>query len=190
MNCLKCENFWRTDIDESKCDCCHCRECQEEGKEKTEWKHTFIARLTDGIALTTATAPFLANALWKTLCTNAMTSLWCGMREMITFAEASAEDVRLAPTPTNSQPMMSPAVTVATITNTIHQPRSNPWLFSVPQTGVPARIWICQVISAFFCENAADPNNRSYSRNSTGRGGTSRPEFPTGIPHMQIFCYF
>ena len=36
MNCLKCENFWRTDIDESKCDCCHCKACQEKGKEKSE----------------------------------------------------------------------------------------------------------------------------------------------------------
>jgi hypothetical protein len=26
MNCLKCENFWRTDIDEAKCDKCGCAE--------------------------------------------------------------------------------------------------------------------------------------------------------------------
>ena len=24
MNCLKCDNYWRTDIDESKCDKCGC----------------------------------------------------------------------------------------------------------------------------------------------------------------------
>ena len=24
MNCLKCENYWRTDIDEDKCDKCGC----------------------------------------------------------------------------------------------------------------------------------------------------------------------
>ena len=32
MNCLKCENFWKTDIDEAKCDKCGC----EENGEKEE----------------------------------------------------------------------------------------------------------------------------------------------------------
>ena len=32
MNCLKCENYWRTDIDENKCDKCGC--------ETTEQKET------------------------------------------------------------------------------------------------------------------------------------------------------
>ena len=30
MNCLKCENFWRTDIDERKCEKCGC--CGKEEK--------------------------------------------------------------------------------------------------------------------------------------------------------------
>ena len=34
MNCLKCENYWRTDIDESKCDKCGC------GAETNEQKET------------------------------------------------------------------------------------------------------------------------------------------------------
>lgn len=34
MNCLKCENFWKTDIDESKCDKCGC------GTETSEQKET------------------------------------------------------------------------------------------------------------------------------------------------------
>ena len=24
MNCLKCDNYWKTDIDEAKCDKCGC----------------------------------------------------------------------------------------------------------------------------------------------------------------------
>ena len=29
MNCLKCENFWKVDIDEAKCDKCGCEEEEE-----------------------------------------------------------------------------------------------------------------------------------------------------------------
>ena len=29
MNCLKCENFWKTDIDEAKCDKCGCDTSKE-----------------------------------------------------------------------------------------------------------------------------------------------------------------
>ena len=32
MNCLKCENFWRTDIDEAKCDKCGCEQKESEVK--------------------------------------------------------------------------------------------------------------------------------------------------------------
>ena len=35
MNCLKCENYWRTDIDESKCDKCGCETTQKETEDKT-----------------------------------------------------------------------------------------------------------------------------------------------------------
>ena len=38
MNCLKCENYWRTDIDESKCDKCGCKAettTQKETEDKT-----------------------------------------------------------------------------------------------------------------------------------------------------------
>lgn len=38
MNCLKCENYWRTDIDESKCDKCGCEAettTQKETEDKT-----------------------------------------------------------------------------------------------------------------------------------------------------------
>ena len=33
MNCLKCENFWRTDIDECACDRCHLRATTTEESE-------------------------------------------------------------------------------------------------------------------------------------------------------------
>ena len=37
MNCLKCENFWKTDIDEAKCDKCGCDTPKEsEDKENGE----------------------------------------------------------------------------------------------------------------------------------------------------------
>ncbi len=38
MNCLKCDNYWKTDIDEAKCDKCGCgaetAKTQEEGGKK------------------------------------------------------------------------------------------------------------------------------------------------------------
>ena len=34
MNCLKCENYWRTDIDETKCDQCCCETTHKEREEK------------------------------------------------------------------------------------------------------------------------------------------------------------
>ena len=37
MNCLKCANYWKTDIDESKCDICHicpCTEAKESEKDE------------------------------------------------------------------------------------------------------------------------------------------------------------
>lgn len=37
MNCLKCPNYWRTDIDETKCDQCGCDTPKEsEDKENGE----------------------------------------------------------------------------------------------------------------------------------------------------------
>lgn len=35
MNCLKCDNYWRTDIDESKCDRCGCQEEPKESEDKS-----------------------------------------------------------------------------------------------------------------------------------------------------------
>ena len=32
MNCLKCENFWKSDIDETKCDKCGCTTEKKEEK--------------------------------------------------------------------------------------------------------------------------------------------------------------
>jgi hypothetical protein len=44
MNCLKCENFWKTDIDEAKCDKCGCgaetNKAKEEGRKKDEKAHS------------------------------------------------------------------------------------------------------------------------------------------------------
>lgn len=44
MNCLKCENFWKTDIDEAKCDKCGCSvetsEAKEEEGKKDEKAHS------------------------------------------------------------------------------------------------------------------------------------------------------
>lgn len=34
MNCLKCPNYWQTDIDETKCDKCGCETTSEESEEK------------------------------------------------------------------------------------------------------------------------------------------------------------
>jgi hypothetical protein len=158
---------------------------------KVRWESTFIARLMAGIALTIPTPPFLASVLWKTLCTNVMTLRWCGTRVMTTSVTENAEVVKPATTPTRTQPTRSHSATAVIITDTIARGlRINLSLFGVPQTGVPARIWICQVISTFFCENAADLLKRSDSQNPTGRGRRTRPDFPTGIPHMQIFRDF
>lgn len=34
MNCLKCDNYWKTDIDEDKCLKCGCTEESSEAKEE------------------------------------------------------------------------------------------------------------------------------------------------------------
>ena len=36
MNCLKCPNYWKTDIDETKCDQCGCDSNESEEKENGE----------------------------------------------------------------------------------------------------------------------------------------------------------
>ena len=37
MNCLQCENFWKSNIDESKCDKCGCEQKEtEEAKNNGE----------------------------------------------------------------------------------------------------------------------------------------------------------
>ena len=64
--------------------------------------------------------------------------------------------------------------------------------FGVPQTGVPARISICQVISTFFYENAADSLKRSDSRiqrAGVGRAGVGRPG-PNFRPVYPICKFF
>lgn len=33
MNCLKCPNFWQTDIDETKCDQCGCETVEQQRNE-------------------------------------------------------------------------------------------------------------------------------------------------------------
>lgn len=33
MNCLKCPNYWRTDIDETKCDQCGCETVEQKESE-------------------------------------------------------------------------------------------------------------------------------------------------------------
>ena len=34
MNCLKCPNYWKTDIDETKCDKCGCEIIPKESEDK------------------------------------------------------------------------------------------------------------------------------------------------------------
>ena len=34
MNCLKCPNYWKTDIDEAKCNKCGCKTTSKESEEK------------------------------------------------------------------------------------------------------------------------------------------------------------
>lgn len=36
MNCLKCENFWKTDIDEAKCGQCGCDTPKESEDKENE----------------------------------------------------------------------------------------------------------------------------------------------------------
>jgi len=38
MNCLKCDNYWRTDIDESRCDRCGCQEESNTNPKESEDK--------------------------------------------------------------------------------------------------------------------------------------------------------
>ena len=40
MNCLKCDNFWKSHIDETLCDRCHCTEPndQKESEVKSDEK--------------------------------------------------------------------------------------------------------------------------------------------------------
>ena len=105
------------------------------------------------------------------------------MRVMTTSVTESAEVVTPATTPTKTQPTRSRSATAVTITAiTVRGLRINLSLFGVPQTGVPARISICQGISTFFCENAADPLKRSDSQNcraaDEGQGPIFRPVYP------------
>lgn len=155
---------------------------------KVRWKSTFIARLMAGIALTTLTPPFLASVLWKTLCTSVMTSRWCGTRVMTTSVTESAEVVKPATTPTKTQPTKSHSATAVIITTiTVRGLRINLSLFGVPQTGVPARISICQGISTFFCENAAGANIRSVSRIQRAGAGGLGPIFRPVYPICKFF---
>ena len=142
-----------------------------------------------GIAPTTPTPPFLASVLWKTLFTSAMTSLWCGMRAMATSVAVNAEAVKLATIPTRTQPIRSHSATAVTITDTTARGlRINLSLFGVPQTGVPARISICQGISTFFCENAAGANIRSVSRIQRAGVGRPGPNFRSVYPICKFFA--
>jgi hypothetical protein len=38
MNCLKCSNYWKTDIDETQCDKCGCSAETSEAKEEGDKK--------------------------------------------------------------------------------------------------------------------------------------------------------
>ena len=44
MNCLKCPNYWRTDIDETKCDQCGCETTPKESEEKKDGEKAFDLR--------------------------------------------------------------------------------------------------------------------------------------------------
>ena len=39
MNCLKCPNYWKTDIDETQCDKCDCSAEPSEAKEEEDPFH-------------------------------------------------------------------------------------------------------------------------------------------------------
>ena len=60
--------------------------------------------------------------------------------------------------------------------------------FGVPQTSVPARFSICQVISTFFCENAAEANIRSVSRIQRAGVGRPGPNFRSVYPICKFFA--
>ena len=44
MNCLKCENYWKADIDEAKCDKCGCGEETKETEDKKDGEKAFDLR--------------------------------------------------------------------------------------------------------------------------------------------------
>ena len=108
---------------------------------------------------------------------------------MTTSATENAEVVTLATTLTRTQPTRLRFATVVIITDTTAQGlRINLSLFGVPQTGVPARISICQVISTFFCKNAADPLKRSDSQNQRAGEGRPGPIFRPVYPICKFFA--
>ena len=108
---------------------------------------------------------------------------------MTTSAMESAEVVTLVATPTKTPPTRSHFAIAVTITDTTARGlRINLSLFGVPQTGVPARISICQVISTFFCENAAEANIRSDSRIQRAGVGRPGPNFRSVYPIWKIFA--
>lgn len=78
---------------------------------------------------------------------------------------------------------------VATPTTAKKSPPSE-GIFGVPQTGVPGTNFDLSSDFSIFSPKCGQANIRSVFPESTGRGGTSRPDFPIGYPHMQIFCYF
>lgn len=51
-----------------------------------------------------------------------------------------------------------------------------------------AGISICQVVSTFFCENAAGPNIRSYSRIQRAGAGGLGPNFRSVYPICKFFA--
>lgn len=108
---------------------------------------------------------------------------------MTTSVTENAEVVKPATTPTRTQPTRSHSATAVTITDTIARGlRINLSLFDVPQTSVPARIWICQVISTFFCENAAGSLKRSDSQNCRAGNGSKGPNFRPVYPICKFFA--
>ena len=53
MNCLECKNFWKTDIDEAKCDKCGCDTPKESEDKKAElvdlWNNEWKLRLEEKV---------------------------------------------------------------------------------------------------------------------------------------------
>ena len=41
MNCLKCPNYWKTDIDETQCDQCGCETTPKESEDKNNGEKAF-----------------------------------------------------------------------------------------------------------------------------------------------------